>query len=381
MLDDDPLVGSTLGMIAEDAGYAVTVTSRFDDFWDVVRSREPSHVTVDLSMPDVDGVEVLHRLAEARYPGVVIISSGLDRRVLEAARLSGSEHGLNLAGILPKPFRPADLHALLASGPAGPARRPGPAPTPDAPALRRALDEGLVTVAYQPKIRVADGAVTGFEALARWDDPRLGPVRPDVFVRIAEREGLIDALTRHVFGRALGRLASVDPDGATHVSLNLSALSLDSADILATLDELCRTHGLPPERVALELTETAAYEDEVLALDVLTRLRIKGYGLSIDDFGTGHSTLVQLSRQPFGELKIDKRFVQTLGGSREARTIVRAMVSLAHGLGLTATAEGVEDADALAYLAEVGCDHAQGYHLARPMPGDAVAAWLRERSA
>jgi EAL domain-containing protein (putative c-di-GMP-specific phosphodiesterase class I) len=381
VLDDDELVGATVGMIAEDAGFAATVTSRFDDFWKAVHAHRPSHVTLDLSMPEVDGVEVLRRLAGAGYRGSVIISSGLDRRVLEAARLSASEHGLFLAGILPKPFRPADLHALLAADPSTPARRPGATSAPDAVALRRALATGHVTVAYQPKVRCRDLTVVGFEALARWNDPVHGHVPPDVFVRIAEQEGLIGELTHAIFARALAWLAAEEPDGATHVSLNLSARSLGGFEILGVLDGLCATHGVPPARVVLELTETASTDDEVLALDVLTRLRIKGCALSIDDFGTGHSTLVQLARQPFTELKIDKQFVQPLAHSREARTIVRAMVGLAHGLGLTATAEGVEDAAALAYLVEVGCDHAQGYHLGRPMPGEEIASWRRARAS
>lgn len=381
VLDDDELVGATVGMIAEDAGFVATVTSRFDDFWSALHAHRPSHVTLDLSMPEVDGVEVLRRLAGAGYQGSVIISSGLDRRVLEAARLSASEHGLFLAGILPKPFRPADLHALLAADPSTPARRPGSSTAPDAVALRRALAHGQVTVVYQPKVRCRDRTVVGYEALARWHDPVHGHVPPDVFVRIAEREGLIGELTHAVFAQALEWLAADDPDGATHVSLNLSARSLGGFEILGVLDGLCTANLLRPERVVLELTETASSDDEVLALDVLTRLRIKGCALSIDDFGTGHSTLVQLARQPFTELKIDKQFVQPLAHSKEARTIVRAMVGLAHGLGLTATAEGVEDAAALAYLVEVGCDHAQGYHLGRPMPGEAIAGWRRAHAS
>lgn len=379
VLDDDELVGATIGMIAEDAGFQTTVTSRFSAFWEAVLSHSPSHVTLDLGMPDVDGVEALGRLAEAGYRGSVIISSGLDRRVLEAARLSASEHGLFVAGILPKPFVPAELRALLAADPPAPVGRLGTATAPGAWALKRAIGLGLVTVEYQPKVRCHGLDVIGYEALARWNDPELGTVRPDVFVRIAEQEGLIGELTQHVFASALAWLAQEFPDGATHVSLNLSARSLGGFEILDVIDALCTAHAVPASRLVLELTETASLEDEVLALDVLTRLRIKGCALSIDDFGTGHSTLVQLARQPFTDLKIDKQFVQPLAHSPEARTIVRAMVGLAHGLGLTATAEGVEDAAALEYLVEVGCDHAQGYHLGRPMPGEEVASWRRSR--
>jgi EAL domain-containing protein (putative c-di-GMP-specific phosphodiesterase class I)/ActR/RegA family two-component response regulator len=376
VLDDDELVGASIGMVAEDAGFVATVTSSFDAFWAAVRDHRPSHVTLDLHMPEVDGVEVLRRLAAAGFRGSVIVTSGLDRRVLEAARLSVLEHGLYLAGVLPKPFDPGDLRALLSGTPSTRAPRPAAAAVPDALALRRALADDLVSVAYQPKVRCSDGAVVGFEALARWHDPELGHVRPDVFVRVAEQEGLIGALTDAVFARALEWLRAHDPHGATHLSLNLSARSLGGFEVLGVVDALCARFGVPPQRLVLELTETASLDDEVLALDVLTRLRIKGCALAIDDFGTGHSTLVQLARQPFSELKIDKRFVGSLAHVPESRTIVRAMIGLAHGLGLTATAEGVEDVATFRYLVDEGCDHAQGYYLGRPMPGEEIPAWL-----
>ena len=135
---------------------------------------------------------------------------------------------------------------------------------------------------------------------------------------------------------------------------------------------------MPSRRLLLELTETASSDDPSMALDVLTRFRIKGIPISLDDFGTGHSTLVQLTRQPFSELKIDKQFVQELATSAESQAIVRATVALAEGLGLTSTAEGVEDAASLAFLREVGCDVAQGDFVARPMPGDTVHGWAAD---
>ncbi|MDZ7801786.1 MAG: EAL domain-containing response regulator [Trueperaceae bacterium] len=382
VLDDDELVGATIGMIVEDAGYPVQVTSRFEAFWDALRTSDASHVVLDLDMPGTDGIEVLRRLADHGYAGSVILSSGLERRVLEAARQSAVEHGLRLAGTLPKPFEARALHALLAvhagatSGGATEAQVRG---RPDVAALRASLESRQIGVAYQPKIACAGGAVLGFEALARWHHPTLGVVPPDVFVPLAEREGLIDALSDHVFGTALAWLARTDPNGTTHVALNLSARSLTDATIVDRLERLCATHRIALARVVLELTETATPDDEVEALAILTRLRIKGVGLAIDDFGTGHSTLTQLARQPFSELKIDRRFVMNAATSRESRTIVRATVSLAHGLGLRVTAEGVEDAEVFAYLTELGCDAAQGYHLAPPMYEEDLHAWLERR--
>ena len=379
VLDDDASVAATIGLIAESAGFRVVVTHRIGEFERALDEVTPTHVTIDLNMPEVDGIEVLRRLAERKFAGSVIISSGLERRVLEAAERSAVEHGLRIAGALPKPFRADDLRRLLASAvvPSEP-RGGGAAGVVDAVALRAALSAGAIVVAYQPKIACASREVVGFEALARWSDPDLGNVPPDVFIPLAEREGLIDELTDQVFDRALRWLSQVDPHGAWHIALNLSARSLGDLGLTDRIERACARYRVAPDRVILELTETASSEgaDATTALDVLTRFRIKGLALSIDDFGTGHSTLVQLARQPFNELKIDRQFVMRAAHSEESRIIIRAMVGLAHGLGLRATAEGVEDADTLRFLADVRCDRAQGYHIARPLAPDAVTTWI-----
>ena len=378
VLDDDEAVGSTIGLIAETAGFEATITSRFETFWLALKDTHPTHVTLDLNMPQIDGIEVLRRLAAHGFEGSVIISSGLERRVLEAAQRSAQEHGLHFAGALPKPFKPDDLRRLLNATPerrshdtaAGPERV-------EAGLLRTALDQELIRVAYQPKVACRDGRVVGYEALARWSDPGLGVIPPDVFIPLAEREGLIDELSDQVFGTALAWLCSHDPLGSSHIALNLSGASLGDLELADRIERRCRHSGIDPSRVVLELTETASAIDQVTALDVLTRFRIKGLALSIDDFGTGHSTLVKLARQPFSELKIDRQFVMSAANSHESRIIVRAMIGLAHGLGLKVTAEGVEDAPTYEFLADQGCDRAQGYFIGRPMPGDEIEEWER----
>lgn len=383
VLDDDEAVAATIALVAETSGFAVATASGFDDFWAALDTFAPTHVTLDLSMPEVDGIEVLQRLAEAEYGGTVIVCSGLDRRVLEAAQRSALEHGLEGVGLLPKPFLPADLRALLDAPIERRARGRSGATSIGESALRAVLAERRLEVAYQPKVACATGAVVGYEALARWNEPGVGPVPPDVFVPMAERLGLIDVLTEHVLNEALAWFARAETDSRTHLAVNLSARSLDDVGLADRIERACTAHRVVPQRVVLELTETASSNDPIAAHDVLTRFRIKGLALSIDDFGTGHSTLVQLARRPFSELKIDRQFVGDAATSRESRVIVRAMVGLAHGLGLVATAEGVEDAATLAFLAEVGCDRAQGYHVGRPMAADALpdwaSAWARRR--
>lgn len=392
ILDDDSDVASVIRTIAEASGADARVATDADEFFDQVDAFDPTHVTVDLIMPNVDGIEVLRRLGDRAYDGVVIIASGLDRRVLASARRSAAEHGLRIAGFLPKPFKAADLRAMLTERPDRALGSTGAAPDPDrhsllTDALRpegiaAAIEQRAIHVAFQPKLHLEDGALAGFEALARWTHPRLGAIRPDLFIAAAEAAGRIDDVTFQVFDSALAWFATHASDTPeTRLSLNLSARSLVHVAWADDVAELCDRYEVPPSRVILELTETNTAQDQRTALDVLTRLRIKGFPLSIDDFGTGHSTLVQLARQPFSELKIDQAFVRDLQDSQEAQSIVRAVLGLAHALGLSVTAEGVEDAGALAFLRTVGCDQAQGFHIARPLAPEAARAWIRAGGA
>jgi EAL domain-containing protein (putative c-di-GMP-specific phosphodiesterase class I)/ActR/RegA family two-component response regulator len=381
VLDDDADVGATIAAVVESAGLEALVTSSFLDFVAALDAWQPSHVTIDLAMPDVDGIEVLRRLARRGYDGIVIISSGLDRRVLRSAARSARAHGLRIAGYLPKPFRAAQLHALLADEASSRSsvlaiRSVREPPRMDAASVREALRLRRFEVVYQPKITCATGAVAGFEALARWYDPDHGVIMPTDFIPAVEAAGLIDEFTDQVVETALSFLGRHFGDSDLTVSINLSGRSLHDLALADRIEARCREAGMAPGRVILEVTETSPAIDQVAALDVLTRFRIKGLLLSIDDFGTGHATLAQLARQPFSELKIARQFVVVATRSVEARTILRAMVNLGHGLGLQVAAEGVEDEDVFALLRTVGCDLVQGFRVARPMSGDELVAWM-----
>jgi EAL domain-containing protein (putative c-di-GMP-specific phosphodiesterase class I) len=197
-----------------------------------------------------------------------------------------------------------------------------------------------------------------------------------VFIPLAEKAGSIDALTQVIFRRSLQWLSEQFRDSKLKLSLNLSAKSLIDIQMADELLEYCREFEIAPERLVLELTETSAMVDPMLSLDLMTRFRVKGFNLSIDDFGTGYSSMVQLARLPFSELKVDKSFVMRDRQTAESRTIIKSVVDLGHSLGLCVTAEGVEDQETLDYLNTVGCDLAQGYLIAKPMPGNQVAHWV-----
>ena len=244
--------------------------------------------------------------------------------------------------------------------------------------FERALINGRLHMVYQPKVSLADGSLKRVEALVRWNDPDRGMVPPSRFVPLAERHGLIDELTQWGLRTALRQwLAWRDQGLDTCIAFNISALSLDQLDFPDLVERMCRALGVPTERLVLELTEGAT-QPLIKLMDTLTRFRIKGIGLAIDDFGTGYSTLMQLRILPFTELKIDRFFITDAPTSADSALIVQTMIDLAHGLGLTCTAEGVETAEQLAMLRAMGCDVAQGYFLAQPLEPSSLAAWTAE---
>ena len=244
--------------------------------------------------------------------------------------------------------------------------------------FERALINNRLHLVYQPKVSLADGTLKRVEALVRWDDPALGSVPPSRFVPLAERHGMIDPLTHWGLRTALRQWRDWHAQGIDLcLAFNISALSLDQLDFPDLVERMCRALDVPTDRLVLELTEGST-QPLIKLMDTLTRFRIKGIGLAIDDFGTGYSTLMQLRQLPFTELKIDRFFVTDMIASADSRLIVRMMIDLAHGLGMTATAEGVETEEQLRLLRDFGCDVAQGYLISRPLAPDTLAEWLRD---
>jgi EAL domain-containing protein (putative c-di-GMP-specific phosphodiesterase class I) len=231
-------------------------------------------------------------------------------------------------------------------------------------------------MAYQPKVSLRDGSLQQVEALVRWDDPELGTVKPSDFIPLAEEHGLIHDLTQWGLRRILRQWLEWREQGLdTAIAFNISALSLQHLDFPDLVERMCRALEVPTDRLVLELTEGAT-QPLVKLMDALTRFRIKGIGLAIDDFGTGYSSLMQLRQLPFTEVKIDQAFVADVAQSRDSRLIIQAVTELAHGLGLTSTAEGVETIDQLRAIRELGCDYVQGYLVSAPMEPAALNPWV-----
>jgi EAL domain-containing protein (putative c-di-GMP-specific phosphodiesterase class I) len=244
--------------------------------------------------------------------------------------------------------------------------------------LQRALDAQRLRMVYQPKVSFRDGCLRQVEALVRWDDPELGPVKPSHFVPLAEEHGLIHELTQWGLRTILKQWLEWHEAGLdTSIAFNISALSLQHLDFPDLVERMCRALSVPTDRLVLELTEGAT-QPLVKLMDALTRFRIKGIGLAIDDFGTGYSSLMQLRQLPFTEVKIDQAFVADVPHSRDSRLIIQAVTDLAHGLGLTVTAEGVETIEQLRIVRELGCDFVQGYLVSPPLEPGTLKGWVQK---
>ena len=244
--------------------------------------------------------------------------------------------------------------------------------------FERALINGRLRMVYQPKVSLTDGRLRRVEALVRWDDPELGAISPSKFVPLAEKHGLIDQLTHWGLRTTLRQWLAWCEDGLdTCLAFNISALSLDHLDFPDLVERMCTALEVPTDRLVLELTEGAT-QPLVKLMDTLTRFRIKGIGLAIDDFGVGYSTLMQLRQLPFTELKIDRFFIEDAPASKDSELIVKSIIDLTHGLGLTVTAEGIETAEQMILLRDLGCDVAQGFFVARPLEPDKLKDWIIE---
>jgi EAL domain-containing protein (putative c-di-GMP-specific phosphodiesterase class I)/CheY-like chemotaxis protein len=338
-------------------------------------------IICDIEMPTMDGLEFIRRIGQAGYRGSVIIASSLDPSLLSAAETMTNAYGINLLGAMSKPITPPALEAiLLRHVPAAPVQQARPrsraAFTVDE--ILEGLQENQFEPFFQPKVELATRRVVGAEALARWRHPQQGIVLPAMFVKVLEDAGKIDELMWIMLRKGVAFGSTLQAAGMeSSVAVNVSLKSLGNFDLANRVSEIVRGHNLEPSKICLEITETAASTNVGAALENLSRLRMKGYGLSIDDYGTGYSTMQQLTRIPFTELKIDQSFVTNAAANETAKVILSSSLELARKLKVKAVAEGVETEQDWDVLQELGCDLAQGFFIARPMDAKAYLYWLR----
>ncbi|MFA6279764.1 MAG: EAL domain-containing response regulator [Bdellovibrionales bacterium] len=379
VIDDEEDICETIAEIAEARGFEVATTSSPATVADKLDEFKPDVIMLDLMMPGTDGVELLRVLVDRVKNAKICLMSGSDTRVLNSARRLGSAHGLDVVAALEKPIEIESLRATLDQLAAGNNKGVVGAD------IAQALALGQLILYYQPVIELATRRVKGAEALIRWAHPTRGILPPSEFLDEIVKEGLMPPMTEHVLTTAIHQVAKWHHAGENlTVSVNVTASSLLELSLPDRIAEMCAQHQIPAEKLVLEVTETEAMRDVTRTMDVLLRMRIRNIGVSIDDFGTGHSSLRELQRMPFSEMKIDKSYVMDMVNNRDCTVIVNSVIDLGHNLGLKVIAEGVEDVRTWRMLAERNCDFAQGFYMAKPMPPEEFNRWLtswRETSA
>jgi EAL domain-containing protein (putative c-di-GMP-specific phosphodiesterase class I)/DNA-binding NarL/FixJ family response regulator len=339
----------------------------------------PALLIIDLEMPTMDGPELLSALGGRGTRSPIILASSRERSLMNSVQDMGTALGLRIVGGLQKPLTLASLAALLQNKLHATIENQGPTQrrAVDPESLRAALGRGDITVHYHPQVEIDTGRVRGVEALARWHDAEQGWIAPDAFIPVAEQHGLIRDLTLQVMDAAMRQTALWNRHGLDlSIAINVSPILLERGELVQEISDLQQQHGLRADQIVLEVTESSLLRDLAIALGVLTRLRLRGFRLSLDDYGTGFSSMQQLARIPFTELKIDRAFVHGAHERDSLQVILRSALEMASQLGIETVAEGVENLQDWRLLRQYGCKLAQGWLLAKAMPGSELEGWL-----
>lgn len=335
----------------------------------------------DLKMAGMDGIELLRHLSEIKTKITIIILSGLEHSLITSIEAMALAYEINLLGVIEKPVSKSKLELLFKKYTStvrnykiAKSKRPSQSFTKKE--LLKGLKNEEFELFFQPKVELATGFIKSTEALTLWRHPRYGAINPQDFISDMEHMEIIDELTWIVLKKAAKYCNSWRKAGLNvTVSVNLPLVSLKDTMLADRITNLVVSQGLEPHHMILEITESSTTSHIGSVLENLSRLRMKGFGLSIDDYGTGYSTMQQLMRIAYTELKIDKSFVTNAALSESTRVIVSSSLEMAKKLKLTSVAEGVETVEDWNYLLELGCDLAQGYLIAKPMPAEEFYNW------
>ncbi len=328
-------------------------------------------VICDLNMPEMDGMEFLRHLGEERQHISIIITSSLDKKLIDSVGEMADMHDIQLLGKIEKPVTPSALKALL-SGYVRPKNVQKKIAAQASTFTLHEILDGVHTKQiepfYQPKVNIETGAIIGAEALVRWIHPQKGVIPPNAFIPQLEQSGNIDGLTFFMLEKAASACKMLHSKGFhISISVNLSLASLNDTTLADRIIQVVKNADIEPQYIILEITESAAMTNVANSLENLARLRMSGFGLSIDDYGTGYSSMQQLTRIPFSELKIDQSFVKDVSDNEALRVVVEQSISMARKLEVKTVAEGIETRQCWDLLKKIGCDTGQGYFFAKPM--------------
>lgn len=334
-------------------------------------------ILLDLNMPDMDGIQFVRQLDPEIFKGSVILISGEDERMLISAEKLVAARNISILGYLQKPVTQESLFGLLKQWVPHKIFVPAALKAYTPEALNTAIECAQLFNCYQPLISLKTGKVSSVEVLVRWNHPADGVVGPDQFIPIAEDNQLIDKLANFVLSEALVQHKKWQEQNIhLSMSINISMENLASLSFADTFSKIITDAGILSKDITLEITESRAMKDPMVTLDTLARLRLKRFVLSIDDFGTGHSSLAQLRDIPFDEFKIDKSFVTGAWADQRIKVMFDTSLHLAKQLGMKVVAEGIESEKDWQFVRSAHCDYAQGYFISKPIAGDAIPKWL-----
>lgn len=382
VVDDDPTMTTVIDLLLRSLSIARTETlNEGAAALEHLTTRAADLLICDLNMPGMDGVQLMNRIASLERRPAIILLSGEDPRILDSSRQFAEAKRLVVLGVLRKPVARESLMELLCRyrpelGHRDHEQRQA---NLDANDLINGLSGGALHLAYQPKVDLRSGVLVGVESLLRWDDPLRGSVNPADVVSAAERHGLIDELTLAILARAArDRSIATNQGLTTNFAINLSLRNLKEVSIVERMHGVVTNTNNEPSDFTLEITETHLIDDVAGVLEALIRLRLLGFKISLDDYGTGASTMQMLSRLPSTELKIDRSFVAAAPNSRQGRAFLKSAIELGLHMGQSVVAEGIETEGERALALELGCQFGQGFLFARPLAFDALLAWDRE---
>lgn len=372
VVDSDPEFVTDVVELAKRASYTAVTADSAANFRHAVTQFRPSVVMLDLQMAGMDGVAGLRYLASTGLAAEVLLVSSMDARVLATARQFGTSLGLKMLDVMQKPLRMNELEARLIKS-----RVDSNAVTLDE--LKRAIEEYELLLHYQPILqrRGTNWNANAVEALVRWQHPTRGLLLPAQFLPLAEQGQLSTALTDYVLTESLRQVGHWHARGMQlGLSVNLAARTVTDLDFPDRLTQVLREYGVQAEYLTFEVTEAASLGDIDTVLDSFARLRVRGVGLALDDFGVGTSSLTQLYKMPYSSIKIDSSLIAEVSHSPEALTVVEALIDLGHKLSLSVCAEGIETETNFDVLDHAGCDQLQGDYISKPVPAAGLETFM-----
>ena len=380
IVDDDPVQGQLIRNVCNRIGYTAVFAASYESAAAALTTHRFSHVTIDLALGERDGIELIRLITSLPQIPRVIVISGCEQRILNAAVRLAHAAGACDAVSIPKPIELSALRQALMVLPcdcrgarSAKQRKPDVITTDD---LRAGFANGEIFAMFQPKILLSTGRLVGCEALARWDSPKFGMVSPDRFIPLVEQAGLIKPVTLLMLREAIALIQDLLPTVPDFsAAVNFSATLLADPTIPEDVESILVENSVSGRSMMIEITETTAMSDVAKAMDTLLRLRIKGFGISMDDFGTGYSSMSVLAQMPFCELKIDRTFIKDCLVDQDLWKVVTSAVAIARAYNMKAVAEGIEDLETLWALEAIGCHIGQGYAISKALPRSEFKQW------